>query len=285
MNNNLSPLRYPGGKTKLYPYIKRIIELNNLEGCTYIEPFAGGSGLALKLLINKDVDHIIINDFDFAIYAFWYSILNETEEFCRKIKNESVDLDQWHYYKDVYVNQYQHNIFDVGYATFFLNRTNRSGIINGGVIGGFEQNGKYPIDCRFNRNVLIEKIKLIHQYRHKIDVLNLDAIDLIRNNIKNYDIDNTFVYLDPPYVKKGPELYQNFFTYQDHVDLYMSIYNNIACPWLVTYDVTDDMSELYSRFKQEIIDINYSAGTNKKGTELAIFSNNLDSLTDKKSTA
>lgn len=269
-----SPLRYPGGKTKLFPYVKKIINENNLQKSIYIEPFAGGCGLAISLLKKGLVNKIVINDYDYAIYSFWYSILNYTDEFCERIENIDVNLDQWDIQKNIYNHQDEHTILDVGFSTFFLNRTNRSGIINGGVIGGKAQDKKYKMDCRFNKHALISKIKEIATYSDFITVMNYDVFNLIDNVIYNMPIDNTFIYFDPPYVKKGKQLYKNYFEFQDHVNLRNSIIN-IRHKWLVTYDHTDEIAILYQRYNQDVIDINYSAGTNKMGQELAIYSNNL----------
>ena len=77
MPQTLTPLRYPGGKSQLYDYALQLLEDNNLIGCTYSEPFAGGCGLALKLLLNGRVSRVILNDIDRSIYAFWWSVLND----------------------------------------------------------------------------------------------------------------------------------------------------------------------------------------------------------------
>jgi DNA adenine methylase len=270
-----SPLRYPGGKTKLFPYMQKIIEINNLQNTTYIEPFAGGCGLAISLLKNNIVHDIIINDYDYAIYAFWYSILHDTDEFCERIQNININVEQWDAQREVYLNQDQNTLFDVGFSTFFLNRTNRSGIINGGIIGGRNQNGEYTIDCRFNKRNLISKIKEIAGYSGRIRLYNKDVFDLIGDVIVKMPINNTFIYFDPPYVKKGKQLYQNFFDLHDHTNLRDCI-TNIQQKWLTTYDHTDEIAILYQNYQQDVIDINYSAGTKKIGRELAIFSNDLN---------
>ncbi len=271
-----SPLRYPGGKTKLYPYLVHILDANPMENITYVEPFAGGCGLALTLLQENKVKHIIINDYDFTIYAFWYSVLNLTDDLCNLIQNTPITINQWDIQKEIYVNHRQYNILDVGFATFFLNRTNRSGIINGGIIGGRQQQGNYLIDCRFNKDTLIRKIKKISTFKDKISLYNFDAIDLINNIIMQLPVENTFIYLDPPYVKKGPQLYINHYKFGDHEYLYNHISGNLKHRWFITYDFTNEISYLYRNYQQNIIDITYSAGTKRIGNELAIFSHNLN---------
>ena len=268
-----SPLRYPGGKTKLYEYVKSIIKANNLIGETYIEPFAGGAGLALKLLLNGDVKKIVINDLDPAIYAFWYVVLNQTDDICNFIMTVPVTLDEWDKQHDIYVNQATHTQLELAQATFFLNRTNVSGVITGGMIGGRKQEGKYKIDARFNRTQLVERIRKIANYSGKIDLYNLDAIDFIKPEVLGHYY-KAFINFDPPYVDKGGELYKNSFTEEDH----QILRDHIAqCnrKWIVTYDMCDLVAKLYSAYRGDTVDIYYSANGAKKAKEDIFFSNNL----------
>ena len=268
-----SPLRYPGGKTKLYEYVRSVIEANNLLGETYIEPFAGGAGLALKLLLNGDVKRIVINDLDPAIYSFWYAVLNQTDELCEFIMNVPVTPSEWDRQHDVYINRVTHSQLELAQATLFLNRTNVSGVITGGMIGGREQSSQYSMDVRFNKNELIKKIRKIASCSSKIDLYNLDANDLLKPNVLGHYY-KVFINFDPPYVGKGGELYKNAFTENDH----RILRDNIAkCrrKWIVTYDICDLVAELYSDFRGSTIDIYYSANGAKKAKEYIFFSNNL----------
>lgn len=276
-----SPLRYPGGKTILYDKIKKILTENNLLNCTYMEPFSGGAGLALKLLMNNDVSRIVINDLDYAIYAFWHNVLYDTDKFCHDIECITVDLEEWEKQREIYNNQNKYSMYEVGLATFFLNRTNRSGIIKGGPIGGKEQNGKYKINCRFNKKVLIEKIKKIGDYRSRIKLFKYDVNDFIKRVIMRQKNENFFVYFDPPYIKKGPELYKNHFNMEEHKYLSINIKEKLFKKnWIITYDKNELIQKLYEDFCVVEFDLKYSAGKNKNGNELMIFSNNL-MITDK----
>lgn len=267
-----SPLRYPGGKTKLYKYVKSIIEANHLIGETYIEPFAGGSGLALKLLLNNDVKRIVINDLDPAIYAFWYCVLNNPEQMCNFVTTVPITVDEWDKQHNIYANQQDHTQLELAQATLFLNRTNVSGVITGGVIGRRNQTGKYKIDARFNRDELVRKIRVISAQSNKIDLYNLDVVTFLQNELCHYY--KVFINFDPPYVVKGGQLYKNAFTEEDH----RVLRNQIAqCnrKWIVTYDVCDLVANLYSEFRGSTVDIYYSANGAKKAKEYIFFSNNL----------
>lgn len=271
-----SPLRYPGGKTILYKKIKNILEKNNLIECTYMEPFSGGAGLALKLLMNNDVKRIVINDLDFAIYSFWHNVLYDTDKFCNDIENIKVNLDEWEKQKYIYNNQDNYSMYEIGLATFFLNRTNRSGIIKGGAIGGKKQEGKYKIDCRFNKKVLIQKIKEIEKYKDRIKLFNYDANDFIKIVVMRQKNNNYFIYFDPPYIKKGPELYKNHFNLKEHTYLSEGIKEKLSEKnWIVTYDENKLVYSLYESFQIINFDLKYSAGQNKIGNEVMIMSKKL----------
>lgn len=275
MINTPSPLRYPGGKTILYEKVKNIINKNISAKCTYVEPFAGGCGLALKLLFNSNVEKIIINDYDYAIYCVWDSILNNAEQYIEKINNINIDIEEWNRQRYIYENKQDYSKIDVAIATLFLNRTNISGVIKGGPIGGINQNGKYKIDCRFNKKTLTDKIMKIYSYKDKIELYNMEANEFIEKVITNRK-EKLFIYLDPPYFQKGPTLYKNFFNKENHKELsnvikkYLDNYK-----WIITYDNNETIKEMYDNYRIEIFDLPYSAGNNKNGKEIMIYSNML----------
>lgn len=268
MPSVFTPFRYPGGKTKLYNYVLQLIKANGMVGGTYIEPFAGGAGLAIKLLISGIVKDIVLNDIDYAIYCVWKVIIDHTDILSEFIRNISLDISKWQSYRAIYCNQKDYSLLDVGLATFYLNRTNISGVLNGGVIGGLAQEGKYKIDARFNRADLINKIRSIADKKEHIHLYNWNAVDFILNILPNYG--DCFVYFDPPYINKGPCLYKNSFSLEDHRDLSEVI---SICPnkWITTYDKCEFIEELYNGYNTEILSIYYSAGQTKSGDEIVIF--------------
>lgn len=272
-----SPLRYPGGKVKLYPFMEQLIRQNTVDPPIYVEPFAGGAGLALELLFNGNVERIMINDLDPAIYSFWYSITNEETFylFINRVNEVDININEWKIQKDIYMHQDIHNKLELGFATFFLNRCNRSGILKAGPIGGQKQNGNYRIDCRFNKDRLIPLLRKIYDNRNRIDVTNLNAEEFIEYIDMNYN--NLFIYLDPPYVDKGYQLYKNSFTKEDHVSLSKKI-KKLKNKWFVTYDNTDLIKELYSDCKTEIFNIQYSAGSKRVENEIAVYSDSIDNI-------
>ena len=273
MSRFLSPLRYPGGKSKLIPSIELLIRNNDLIGSTYIEPFSGGASVALYLLFNDLVSDIYINDIDRSIYAFWYSIVNYNEELCNLIENAILNIDEWNNQKSIQEHKDTSDLLSLGFSTFYLNRTNRSGIIKAGVMGGIDQTGNYKMDCRFNKVNLIKRIKRIGEYSSKINVTDLDTVDFLETVYPNID-NRCFIYFDPPYYKKGSQLYVNFYNHDDHVDLSHSIKRLDDDYWIVTYDNEENIKEMYSEYRQDIYDLSYTVQTKYTGQEIIIYSDN-----------
>lgn len=265
-----SPLRYPGGKGKMYNQTLEILQQNNLIGCTYIEGFAGGANLALNLLFNGQVDNIILNDKDPAIYSVWSAILNYGPQFIDLIINTPVTIDERAHQKGIY-DLKPDNVLALGFATFYLNRTNRSGIITAGPIGGYSQNGSYLIDCRFNKSKLIERVQRIYDNRDRIQIFDFDARDFLRLEFP----DNSFFFIDPPYFEKGGQLYQNSFNIQDHREI-AEIVRELNYPWIVTYDNVDEIIGMYDFTNYQTYQLTYTVERKYIGTEIMFYRDNLD---------
>lgn len=270
----LSPLRYPGGKAKVASFFQKIIAENNLLDGVYIEPYVGGASVALSLLFNEYVSRIIINDKDRAIYAFWHSVLFDTENLCRLIYDTPVTMDSWYQQKDVQKNKEKVELLDLGFSTFFMNRTNRSGILNAGVIGGNLQKGNYKIDARFKKDDLIHRIYRVAEYSGRIHLYNEDAVILTQQLTKTLP-ENSIFYFDPPYYVKGKGLYLNYYNDDDHKNIANMISQITNNKWIVTYDSVSFIMELYGKFRQQKFELNYSASNSGKGQEVMIFSDNI----------
>lgn len=274
MNNIYTPLRYPGGKAKLAPFIKIVFELNGLYDAHYVEPYAGGAGIGLSLLFSEYSSHIYLNDISHPLYCLWCAILKNTEYLTRRIWNVRVSSSTWRTQKRILSSPHEHAPCEVGFAFFFLNRTNRSGIVNGGMIGGTEQAGPWKIDARFYKAELIRRIEAIADYRDKITIHNMDAIDFMQMVTRKLPT-KSFMYLDPPYYAKGSRLYTDYYRPDDHRHIAEYIQTAVRQPWIVTYDNTNEIARLYSGRRNRAYALNYSASTHRKGTELMFFSDGL----------
>lgn len=268
-----TPLRYPGGKGKFSFFIKSIFEENQLLDGHYMEPYAGGAGIALELLFHEYASIIHINDFDPAVYAFWKVAVDQTDELCKLINDTPVTMENWHRQRQILSHIDQHSLAEAAFATFFLNRTNRSGILKAGVIGGQEQAGKWKLDVRFNKTDLIRRIQLIGRFRNRIKVYNLDAVELLTTIAPTLP-EKSLIYLDPPYYVKGSGLYRNFYTHDDHVQI-AKVLETVTKPWLVSYDNVPEIQSIYRQFRQDSYLLSYTAQEKRMGAEVMIYGPNI----------
>lgn len=274
-HNYLSPLRYPGGKSKISSFIEDLILLNNLEGCTLYELYAGGAGASLNVLFSKLCDKIILNDLDYHIYSFWYSILNKPEEFIHLIENTVITIENWDIQKHIYDNYTEFSELKIGFSTFFLNRCNRSGILyKAGPIGGRDQTGNYKIDVRFNKVDLIHRIEKIAQLRDKIEINKMESIVML-DGIFRQDDSKKFIFLDPPYYVQGEHLYLSCYDDSDHVALSDKLRQNSDQHWFLTYDNCERINELYSDFRRSELTMSYALQSKRKAKEVMVFSHDL----------
>jgi len=264
---NNSPLRYPGGKSQLASFVIELMRANDLFGAVYVEPFAGGAGIAWKLLFDGYASEIWINDIDPAIHAFWYCVLNRTDELCDKIEKTDVSIEEWHRQREMQISARAQSLA-LGFSTFFLNRTNRSGILKAGVIGGLAQAGEWKIDCRFGKKNLIEKIQRIALYRDQITLTREDASTYLSSTTKGLPR-HAFINIDPPYYQKGPELYCSFYEHADHKHLAQTI-RKLRRPWMLTYDNAPEIRDLYEGLPMATKELTYYAQIKRTGTELLV---------------
>lgn len=268
-----SPLRYPGGKSSMANFLSGAIRASGIAHPTYVEPFAGGAGAAISLLLQGQVERVVINDLDPAVHAFWSAVVSRGDEFVERIKTVPLTLDEWRTHKAVYAGRAsQADDFELGFSFFFLNRTNRSGVMNAGVIGGQKQEGRYKIDARFNRDRLSERVKSVFELRDRIEVSSVDGRSLIEAYSRD---DHAFLYVDPPYVQMGGSLYLNSFSEADHALLATCLNRNARSHWVLTYDNVDLIRNLYASRYTTTFDLIYSARNRGRATELLILSDSM----------
>ncbi len=268
-----SPLRYPGGKSRLFNFFSETIKQNHLYGSIYCEPYAGGAGLALKLLASGFVDKISINDIDISIYAFWHSVMRNNEKFCDILYETPITIDEWHRQRDIWKTCNTKDLLSLGFAAYFLNRTNRSGIIEGaGPIGGYQQSSEWKIDARFIKKTQISNLRNLSNYSEQIEIYNMDALEYISETMKT---NNNFMYLDPPYYVKGHKLYKNFYKPEDHSRIAEMMNSYRDRKWVISYDNVPQIKSLYSSFDPITYSLNYSAGRKTTGVEVIFLSDSL----------
>lgn len=282
-----SPLRYPGGKIKLALLIREILQ-NHPRIQNYVEPFAGGGGIAVSLLLNKEVQHITLNDFDPAIYSFWVSITEYNSEFLERLDHVSVNIDEWSRQKRIFSDldakspSSPDETLDLGFATFFLNRTNFSGILRGATpVGGMQQTGKWKIGYEFNKERLRPLISKIGEFADCITVSNLNMVHNFPSSLYQsveYSPEETLLFIDPPYVRQGKRLYLPIDSMSGHQKISEHIRQLPPnCQWLLTYDNIPKLISFYSFCKNKYLySLRYKVKAHRVATEFIASSDGLD---------
>jgi len=271
---DLSPLRYPGSKKRLVLYLYEIIKYNKLNPNVLVEPFVGGGNIALHFLLNGIVNKIIIADKDKLIYSFWEVLFSNPDYLIDFIKRVKIDLDTFYKYKEIARNSEYCEKERLAEACIYLNRTSFSGIMTDrvGPLGGKNQQSQYKIDCRFNKEGLIEKIKYISAFRRSVIVLSSDWRDTIQYGqdwaINKKRLNRLFFYFDPPFFHKANDLYRCYFNKEEHKRFYKEIIR-LNYDWVLSYDNATEIRELYSNEKYITmhIEVPYSINSHAKRIE------------------
>ncbi|HCY83248.1 MAG TPA: DNA methyltransferase, partial [Xanthomarina gelatinilytica] len=208
-------------------------------------------------------------------YAFWHSVLNKTNQLCEKIDNAELTIDEWKKQREIQSNKRNANLLDLGFSTFYLNRTNRSGIITAGVMGGIDQTGNYLMDCRFNKTDLISRIKKIAKEKKRIRLYRKDAVKLIDKIQLEAENENVVFYFDPPYYLKADSLYMNHYEDKNHKKVSEKIKSIQNIKWIVSYDNVPEIRELYSDCSNKAFEFKHTAYEIRDGKEILFFSDNI----------
>jgi DNA adenine methylase len=271
-----TPLRYPGGKGRLAPFFWELYEANNLTGAPYAEPYAGGAGIAIELLNSGNASHIYLNDCSRQVYSFWKAVKFEPERLCRRVRSAKLTVEEWKRHREVVRNPEHREFFDVGFSTFYLNRCNRSGVLNGGLIGGLEQSGDWAMDARFPRAELIARIERIAERADKMTVTRLDAMKFVSPGARWPLPRETVMYFDPPYYERADSLYYNHYKPEDHAKIAKAIQLLSSKRWIVSYDAHQKVMDLYRERSMFTYGLHYSAAKSYEGQEVFIFSDALN---------
>lgn len=274
-NKLYSPLRYPGGKAPFAPFIAKVMEVNDVAGGHYLEPYAGGAGVALTLLLDGHASHIHINDADPAVYAFWVSVTKHSRALLKLLESTPITIEEWFKWRSVLRGETKASMVERGFATLFMNRTNRSGILKAGVIGGKNQDGDYKLDARFRKDVVSARIEVIAKRSDSISVYCEDSLQLL-NRCSEFLPKQSLIYLDPPYYVKGKGLYRNYYEHDDHVAIAKTLQKkSFKWPWVVSYDNAEEICAMYQLSQSLAYGLNYTAQRRYVGNEVMFFSQSI----------
>ena len=263
-----SPLRYPGGKSSMTGLLASIRAINKLGDRAVAEPFAGGAGASLSLLYREDTHEIHINDADPAIHDFWWTVVNRPKRFLAMLRSTRVSMAEWRRQRDTYRCTSGVSRLHRGFAAFYLNRCNRSGIImNGGPIGGVGQTGRWKLGARYNKMALEARCAKLAEYCERIYISQLDAIEFIGQQ----DRDRMFFFIDPPYYAKGQTLYLNKLDHAYHQSLANQLQGMDGAAWVLTYDDCPEIRDMYIDWASiHPFSLQYTASERRQGKEILI---------------
>lgn len=263
-----TPFRYPGSKSSFASTVKSYVLHNDLQGCKIIEPYAGSAAVTLALVSEEICSSAVLGERDPLMFSFWKVALQQPDALINKIREADVSLERWHELRPLLECETpeEDRLVEMAFAALFFNRTNFSGVLHTGPIGGQDQSSAYKIDCRFNREDLIARVREIAKLGDRINVVFGDAVDLIKENKRRV---TPFFYIDPPYFVQGRKLYRHHYKLRDHVALSKSL-GSVKFNWMLSYDNHDVIRSLYGEFKQVEKKFQYSTRVSKNEDELLI---------------
>jgi DNA adenine methylase len=272
----LSPLRYPGGKRRLVPYVAAAMRANNLVPDLFVEPFAGGASVALELAELGLVKQIALCDLDPWVASFWQTVFEDCDWLCNKVETIDVTLATWDRLKRTRAKGRRWQAL----ACLYLNRTSFNGTLHhqAGPIGGRTQQGAYDLACRFPRARLISRIRACERLAAAGKVAwvacepALAAITRARSHAHREGL-SMFTYLDPPFWAKSSKLYRYSFVEGEHDELAEAL-RWLREPWLLSYDLSPEVNALYQRHdvRRARVELVYT-GTQRTAYEELVIAN------------
>jgi DNA adenine methylase len=274
MNTEIvSPLRYPGGKSKAIKNILPIISHDFLE---FREPFVGGGSvfLSAKQYFLNNAKYAI-NDINFDLFCFWKFVQEKNKELYNAVKKiTETEHDGKKLFKPYTNDNECYSDFERAVRFFILNRITFSGTVDS---GGYSEKA---FQGRFT-NSSIERLKPLENILSDVTIYNKSYEDIIFATGKK-----VFIFLDPPYYRqaksrlygKNGDLHVSFNHEKFSKDMY-----NCQHKWLITLDNTDKIKRLFSfayiyEWELQYGMNNYKQKKAEKGKELFISNYRIDAF-------
>jgi DNA adenine methylase len=271
-----SPLRYPGGKARMAPWLTDTFEalLWPMDVEIWLEPFGGGAGAALTALASGRVPEAWIVEANPALAAFWTTVMNDGPAMADRVERTVPTLGMFQDSRQTVaaaLDGERIDTFKLGLAAFILNRCSRSGMIlpSVGPIGGKAQTGLHTVAARFNAAALADRIRTVHALGDRFKVFAGDGISFLEDLPASGVQDEVFCFVDPPYIGVGNDLYAIGMDDDLHQRLANAL-NRLTAPWLLTYDAHPQIPQLYPDSQVLEFDIPHTAGSSRVGTEYLV---------------
>ncbi|HLL78262.1 MAG TPA: DNA adenine methylase [Ktedonobacteraceae bacterium] len=244
----LSPFRYPGGKTWLVPYLRRwlspqIRQAHHLKpygAAQFIEPFAGGGISSLTVASEGLADHITMVEIDEDIATVWQTILHE--EHWAWLAEQITSFDLTIENVEMYLARTDLTLRERAFKTLLRNRINRGGILAPGAGRIKEGEGGRGIKSRWYPETLKKRIQYIVKLQSRISFIQGDGLEILAKYACHTD---AVFFIDPPYTAAGKKAGSRLYRYCDidHHALFECA-SKLQGDFLMTYDDTDEIRSL-----------------------------------------
>ncbi|WP_369340694.1 DNA adenine methylase [Bacillus subtilis] len=257
LSKRISPYRYPGGKSRIIDFLYTHLQKNKTQ--KLISPFTGGGSFELSLLAAGVVDHLHLNDLDFGVYALWWVIKHMPYALIDLVKNIEPDHKTFFYAQSIIKNDYRGtDLVDAAWSSLIVNRLAFSGIAKANPLGGKKGNKKSLLS-RWNPEELVKRIEKVHSLSDRMVITQENAVNLIE---EAYWEEDSTIFIDPPYVDKGKQLYPCYYTEKDHRELSFLLdtlhFEFPGADIITTYDYNEWIQNLYEFPDIKVIGRTYS---------------------------
>jgi len=240
----LSPFRYPGGKTWFVPRLREWLLSQQSKPYRLIEPFAGGGITSLISVSEGLVESAYLVELDREVSAVWETLVGgEAEWLASRILN--FEMTKENAIKALSKNR--NSTREIAFQTIIKNRTFHGGILAAG--SGFLKNGESGkgILSRWYPSTLAKRIRNIDLIRTRLSFECRDAFEVL-DECK--DDKNSVFFIDPPYTAGGKKAGSRLYTHHDldHEKLF-SICSELTGNFIMTYDNANEVKELARKYE------------------------------------
>lgn len=276
--SHISPLRYPGGKSRIWEHLAAQYTqapLGELDAEIWFEPFAGGLGAGLKMLQESIIGELWFCEANRGLGALWGELVANPTALIDTVSSlpERMSLDVYQEALAVLAAPDSYPQLQVAVAALVVNRCSRSGMVTPttGPIGGKQQDGKYRVGDRWNLPRTISTLEKLAPLTRYMRFVGPDGISALAGLPNSGFAEEVFVFADPPYVGAGQRLYQHGLDESGHRALADALHDLDETHWVLAYDEAPLVRELYEGLHIQEYTLHHTANRSKSGAELLIY--------------